>query len=62
MKSPRAKQMWFRSYIEGRLWKDFETLYAARGDYHSRLQALVPYLAGLSSNLSKYAHVANVNN
>ncbi|MCX7114738.1 MAG: DUF4143 domain-containing protein [Gammaproteobacteria bacterium] len=58
-KSPRAKQMWFRSYLEGRLWKDFETLYAARGDYHSRLAALVPYLAGLSGNLLKYAHVAN---
>lgn len=58
-KSARAKQMWFRSYLEGRLWKDFETLYAARGDYHSKLQALVPYLAGLSGNLLKYAHVAN---
>ncbi|MDP3558826.1 MAG: DUF4143 domain-containing protein [Legionellaceae bacterium] len=58
-KSPRAKQLWFRSYLEGRLWKDFETLYAARGDYHSKLQALVPYLAGLSGNLLKYAHVAN---
>lgn len=58
-KSPRAKQAWFHSYLEGRLWKDFETLYAARGDYHSKLQALVPYLAGLSGNLLKYANVAN---
>lgn len=58
-KSPRARQAWFKSYMEGRLFKDFETLYAARGDYHSRLQALAPYLAGLSGNLVKYASIAN---
>ena len=58
-KSPRAKQIWFKSYMEGRLYKDFETLYAARGDYHSRLQALAPYLAGLSGNLLKYSNIAN---
>lgn len=58
-KSPRVKQMWFKSYMEGRLFKDFETLYAARGDYHSKLQALMPYLAGISGNLLKYANVAN---
>lgn len=58
-KSPRAKQAWFNSYMEGRLYKDFETLYAARGDYHSRLQAMAPYLAGLSGNLLKYANIAN---
>lgn len=58
-KSPRGKQAWFHSYSEGRLWKDFEALYAARGDYHSKLRALVPYLAGLSGNLLKYANVAN---
>ena len=58
-KSFHARQVWFRSYLEGRLWKDFETLYAARGDYRSKLRALVPYLAGLSGNLLKYAHVAN---
>jgi predicted AAA+ superfamily ATPase len=58
-KSPRAKQIWYKSYMEGRLYKDFETLYAARGDYHSRLQALAPYLAGLSGNLLKYANIAN---
>ena len=58
-KSPRAKQVWFNSYMEGRLYKDFETLYAARGDYHSKLQAMAPYLAGLSGNLLKYANIAN---
>ena len=58
-KSTRARQIWYRSYMEGRLYKDFESLYAARGDYHSRLQALAPYLAGLSGNLLKYANIAN---
>lgn len=58
-KRSRAKQIWFKSYIEGRLYKDFETLYTARGDYHSKLQAMVPYLAGLSGNLIKYANIAN---
>jgi predicted AAA+ superfamily ATPase len=58
-KSPRAKQIWFKSYMEGRLYKDFESLYAARGDYHSKLQAMSPYLAGLSGNLLKYSNIAN---
>jgi len=58
-KSPRAQNLWFRSYIEGRLFKDFESLHAARGDYHSKLQAMMPYLAGLSGNLLKYSNIAN---
>lgn len=58
-KSPRAKQIWFKSYMQGRLYKDFESLYAARGDYHSKLQTMLPYLAGLSGNLLKYANIAN---
>ena len=58
-KSARAKQIWFRSYMEGRLFKDFESLYAARGDYHSKIQALAPYLAGLCGNLLKYAGIGN---
>lgn len=58
-KSSRAKQIWYRSYMEGRLFKDFDSLYAARGDYHSKLQALTPYLAGLCGNLLKYASVGN---
>jgi predicted AAA+ superfamily ATPase len=58
-KSSRAKQVWFKSYIEGRLYKDFESLYAARGDYHSKLRAMVSYLAGLSGNLLKYSNIAN---
>lgn len=58
-KNQRSKQIWFRSYIEGRLLKDFENLYAARGDYHSKLSALVTCLAGLSGNLLKYANISN---
>ena len=58
-KSARGKQAWFRSYMEGRLYKDFETLHAARGDYFSRLRALAPWLAGVSGNLLKYANIAN---
>jgi len=58
-KSPRARQVWFRSYLEGRLYKDFESLHAARGDYHSKLRAMLPYLAGLSGNLLKYSNIAN---
>lgn len=58
-KSTRARSLWFRSYLEGRLFKDFESLHAARGDYHTKLKAMVPYLAGLCGNLLKYANVAN---
>ncbi|MDT8398444.1 MAG: DUF4143 domain-containing protein [Pseudomonadales bacterium] len=58
-KSARAQQVWFRSYMEGRLFKDFASLYAARGDYHSKIQALAPYLAGLCGNLLKYANIGN---
>ncbi len=58
-KSPRAKSMWFKSYVQGRLFKDFDSLYTARGDYHSKLNALVHYLAGLSGNLIKYSNVSN---
>ena len=57
--SSRARTVWFRSYTEGRFFKDFESLYTARGDYHSRLRALAPYLAGRSGNLLKYASLAN---
>jgi uncharacterized protein len=58
-KSPKVRNTWFQSYIEGRLFKDFASLYTARGDYHSRLKALTPYLAGLSGNLVRYANIAN---
>ena len=58
-KGRRGKQAWFRSYMEGRLFKDFETLHAARGDYFSKLRALTPWLAGVSGNLLRYASVAN---
>jgi predicted AAA+ superfamily ATPase len=58
-KSARAKSIWFKSYVQGRLFKDFESLYTARGDYHSKLNALISYLAGLSGNLLKYSNVSN---
>jgi predicted AAA+ superfamily ATPase len=58
-KTARASQIWFKSYMEGRLYKDFESLYAARGDYHSKLRAMMPYLAGLSGNMLKYSNIAN---
>jgi predicted AAA+ superfamily ATPase len=58
-KSARAKSIWFKSYIQGRLFKDFESLHSARGDYHSKLNALIHYLAGLSGNLLKYSNVSN---
>ena len=58
-KNRRSRQIWFRSYIEGRLLKDFENLYAARGDYRSKLLSMVTRLAGLSGNLLKYASLAN---
>jgi uncharacterized protein len=58
-KSSRSKAAWYRSYVQGRLFKDFESLYAARGEYHNKLKALIPYLAGLNAQLLKYASVAN---
>ncbi|HHF7367156.1 TPA: hypothetical protein ACPSKY_002281 [Legionella bozemanae] len=58
-KSSRGKQIWYDSYLEGRLFKDFETLYAARGDYRSKLKSLVPYLSGLAGNLIKYSNISN---
>ncbi len=58
-KSRRGRQAWFRSYMEGRLYKDFETLHAARGDYFSKLRALAPWLAGATGNLLKYSSIAN---
>ncbi len=57
--SYKGKQIWYNSYIEGHLFKDFESLYAARGDYRSKLKALVPYLAGHAGNLLKYSNVSN---
>lgn len=58
-KSKRAQHIWFKSYMQGRLFKDFESLYAARGDYYSKIQALIPYLAGISSNLLKHSSISN---
>ena len=58
-KGPRARQIWFESYLQGRLYKDFDNIYSAKGDYYTKLEALIPYLAGLCGNLLKYASVAN---
>lgn len=58
-KSSRAKQVWYKSYTEGRLFKDFEALYHAKGDYRSKLESLIPYLAGISGNLLKYSNISN---
>ena len=58
-KGPRSRQIWFQSYLHGRMFKDFESIYAAKGDYHTKLESLIPYLAGLSGNLLKYANIAN---
>jgi predicted AAA+ superfamily ATPase len=58
-KGSRTKQIWYKSYLHGRLFKDFESIYSAKGDYHTKLKSLIPYLAGLSGNLLKYASVAN---
>ncbi len=58
-KSQRFRQVWFDSYIRGRLLKDFESLYASRTDCHTNIAALTPYLAGLCGNLLKYAKVGN---
>jgi len=40
-KSARTKHIWYTSYLEGRLFKDFEALYHAKGDYRSKLASLV---------------------
>lgn len=58
-KSPRSRGVWFASYVEGRLLKDFETMHQAKGDYHGKLSALVRFLAGMTGNLVKYANIAN---
>lgn len=58
-KSPRSRSIWFDSYIQGHLLKDFETMHHAKGDYHTKLSALVHNLAGMTGNLIKYANIAN---
>lgn len=58
-KTPRSRSIWFASYLEGRLLKDFETIHHAKGDYHTKLSALIRNLAGMTGNLIKYANIAN---
>lgn len=58
-KSPRSRDVWFTSYLEGRLLKDFETMHHVKGDYHTKLSALISNLAGMTGNLIKYANIAN---
>ncbi len=58
-KSIKSRGIWFKSYTEGRLFKDFENIYPARGDYHLKVRALIKLLAGLSGNIIKYANISN---
>jgi predicted AAA+ superfamily ATPase len=58
-KSPRSRSVWFASYAEGRLLKDFETMHQVKGDYHGKLSALIRNLAGMTGNMIKYANIAN---
>ena len=58
-KSLRSRSVWFTSYIEGRLLKDFEAMHHAKGDYHTKLSALIRNLAGMTGNMIKYANIAN---
>lgn len=58
-KSPRSRSIWFNSYIEGRLLKDFAAMHQVKGDYYTKLSALIRNLAGMTGNLIKYANVAN---
>jgi len=57
-KAPRSRSVWYASYTKGRLLKDFETMHQVKGDYHSKLSALIRNLAGLTGNLIKYANIA----
>ncbi|MBI3039732.1 ATP-binding protein [bacterium] len=58
-KSERSRGVWFSSYIEGRLLKDFETMHQVKGDYFTKLSSLVRSLAGMTGNLIKYAKIAD---
>lgn len=58
-KTPRSRSIWFESYVQGRLLKDFEIIHHARGEYHTKLSALIRNLAGMTGNLVKYANIAN---
>ena len=58
-KSTRNRSAWFKSYVMGRLYKDFATLTETRGDYIERIDALSRLLAGMSGNVIKYANIAN---
>ena len=58
-KGPRARQIWFQSYLQGRLFKDFDSIYSAKGEYYTKLEALIPYLAGLCGNLLKYTSISS---
>lgn len=59
VKSERSRREWYRSYVTARILKDFESIYTAKGDYHSKLDALIRLLSGLSGNIIKYANISN---
>ena len=58
-KSKRNRSAWYKSYISGRLYKDFAMLTQVKGDYIAKINALTRLLAGMSGNLIKYANIAN---
>jgi len=58
-KSERNRSAWYKSYVMGRLYKDFALLTTIKGDYIGKINALVRLLAGMSGNLIKYASIAN---
>ena len=58
-KSERNRSAWYKSYVLGRLYKDFVSLTTIKGDYIGKIDALVRLLAGMSGNLIRYASIAN---
>lgn len=58
-KNKRNRSAWYKSYISGRLYKDFAMLTETKGNYIDRIDALTRLLAGMSGNLIKYANIAD---
>jgi len=58
-KNKRNRSAWYKSYISGRLYKDFAMLTKVKGNYIAKIDALTRLLAGMSGNLIKYANIAN---
>jgi len=58
-KNKRNRNAWYKSYISGRLYKDFAMLTQVKGNYIAKIDVLTRLLAGMSGNLIKYANIAN---